>query len=196
MNKIALFSLLTPCGLFFSLTALEPNTGLQAARVGREEVVQAQEVPTIRFSKRAVAVLNPTKGNLVNGMVTFEAVEGGVRVVAKIDGLTPGKHGFHIHEFGDCSAPDAASAGGHFNPTHKQHGGPDSLERHVGDLGNVVADEKGHAEYERIDSVISLTGPDTIVGRSVVVHALADDYKTQPTGNSGGRVACGVISTR
>lgn len=181
------------CGLTFALQATPP--GLIGAREGRIEIIQAQEVP-IRFSKRAIAILNPTKGNMVNGTVTFEAVEGGVRIVAKIDQLTPGKHGFHIHEFGDCSAPDGASAGGHFNPTHKKHGGPDSLERHVGDLGNLVADEKGHAVYERVDSLISLEGPDTIIGRSIVVHALPDDYTTQPTGNSGGRVACGVITSR
>jgi Cu-Zn family superoxide dismutase len=194
MKKLALCTLF--CGLSFSLMATTARLGFDAARVAREDIVQAQQEIPIRFSKRAIAILNPTKGNLVNGVVNFEVVEGGVRITAKIDNLTPGKHGFHIHEYGDCSAPDGASAGGHFNPSHKQHGGPDNLERHAGDLGNVVADEKGHAEYERIDSIITLTGPDTIVGRSVVIHALPDDYKTQPTGNSGGRVACGVISSR
>lgn len=194
MNKIAT-SFFFLCGLSFNLEAVTPALGLQPARVGREEIVQSQNVP-FHFSKRAVCILNPTKGNQVTGIVHFEAVDGGVRITANIDGLTPGKHGFHIHEYGDCSAPDGASAGGHFNPTHKQHGSPDAIERHAGDLGNVVADEKGHAEYERLDTIISLTGSDTIIGRSIVVHALPDDYKTQPTGNAGGRVACGVISSR
>jgi superoxide dismutase, Cu-Zn family len=191
--KIAI--LLAISAPLFTLEAVVAGIGATASRVGREEIVQAQTVP-IRHSKRAVAALNPTKGNDANGVVTFEAVEGGVKIVAKIEGLTPGKHGFHIHEFGDCSAPDGASAGGHFNPTHKKHGGPDHLERHAGDLGNIVADEKGHGEYERVDSVITLSGPDTIIGRSVVIHSNADDFVTQPTGNAGGRVACGIIITR
>ena len=161
---------------------------IQPAREGRDEIVQAQEVP-IRFSKRAIAGRPQSdEGNLVNGIVTFEVVDGGSKkeeIVAKVDGLTPGKHGFHIHEYGDCSAPDGASAGGRFNPTHKKHGAPDALERHVGDLGNIYADEKGHGEYERVDSVVSLTGPDTIIGRSVIVHALPDDFVTQPTGECG-----------
>lgn len=193
MNRIALICLFALWQI--SLSALTPNEAVKAARVGREEVIEAQEVP-IRFSKKAVAILNPTRGNNVTGIVNFEVVEGGVRITATVDGLTPGKHGFHIHEYGDCSAPDGASAGGHFNPSRKKHGGPDHLERHVGDLGNIVADETGHATYDRLDSIISLKGPDTIAGRSIVVHSLPDDYKTQPTGNSGGRVACGVIVER
>jgi superoxide dismutase, Cu-Zn family len=143
--------------------------------------------------KKARAVLHPTKGNQAQGIVTFTEVEGGVLVVADIDFLEPGKHGFHIHEFGDCSAPDGSSAGGHFNPKKMKHGSPDAVERHVGDLGNIGADGRGYAHYERLDKLISLSGEDTIIGRSVVVHSNADDFTTQPTGNSGGRVACGVI---
>lgn len=143
--------------------------------------------------KQARAVLNPTKGNRAQGMVTFTQVDGGVSIVADIDYLEPGKHGFHIHEFGDCSAADGSSAGGHFNPKNTKHGSPEALERHAGDLGNVAANAKGHAHYERIDRVITLEGPDTIIGRSVVVHANEDDYKSQPAGNAGGRIACGVI---
>lgn len=185
--------LMTLCGLFLNVEALTPDMGVRAARIGREEVVEARDTP-YRFPTKAICILDPTKGNLVTGVVRFENVTGGVRIVASIDGLTPGKHGINIHEYGDVSAPDGASTGRHFNPTHKEHGGPDHLERHAGDLGNVVADQTGHADYERIDSIIKLTGPDTIIGRSVVIHALPDDYKTQPTGNSGGRVACGVIA--
>lgn len=143
--------------------------------------------------KQAHAVLNPTKGNRVQGTVTFTQVEGGVRIVAVVDHLEPGKHGFHIHEFGDCSAADGSSAGGHFNPKKTKHGAPEAVERHAGDLGNLAADGKGHARYDRIDKIITLEGEDTIIGRSIVVHANEDDYKTQPTGNAGGRVACGVI---
>lgn len=143
--------------------------------------------------KEAHAYLNATSGNRVRGSVTFTAVEGGVKIIADIDNLTPGEHGFHIHEHGNCSASDASSAGGHFNPTNKQHAGPDAANRHEGDLGNLIADENGHAHYERIDKVISLNGPNSIIGKSVIVHEKADDYKTQPSGDSGDRVACGVI---
>lgn len=143
--------------------------------------------------KQARAVLNPTKGNRAQGLVTFTQVEGGVKIVADVDYLEPGRHGFHIHEFGDCSAPDGSSAGGHFNPTKTKHGAPDAVERHAGDLGNLATDPKGRAHYERIDKMITLEGENTIIGRSVVVHANADDFLSQPTGNAGGRVACGVI---
>jgi Cu-Zn family superoxide dismutase len=142
---------------------------------------------------KAVAVLSPTQGNAVAGEVTFTKVDGGVKIVADVTGLTPGLHGFHIHEFGDCSAPDGASAGGHFNPHHMQHGGPDAEMRHAGDFGTLEADATGKAHYERVDTVISLEGADSIVGHAVIVHAKADDLKTQPTGNAGARVACGAI---
>jgi Cu-Zn family superoxide dismutase len=112
--------------------------------------------------------------------------------VADVDGLSPGKHGFHVHEFGDCSG-DGSATGSHFNPTNSKHGGPDSRERHVGDLGNLVADETGYAHYERVDKIISLEGENSILGRSIVIHADPDDYTTQPTGASGTKIACGVI---
>lgn len=142
---------------------------------------------------KAVAVLSPTKGSSVSGLVTFMKVDGGVKIVADVSGLTPGPHGFHIHEFGDCSAPDATSAGGHFNPQHKEHGAPDAPARHAGDFGNLEADASGKAHYERVDTVISLDGSASIVGHGVIVHEKMDDLKTQPTGNAGARVACGVI---
>lgn len=145
--------------------------------------------------RKARVRLDPTKNSVVRGVVTFTEVPGGIRVVADIAGLTPGQHGFHIHEKGDCSAPDASSAGSHFDPTHSKHGAPDSTERHVGDLGNIIADENGHAEYDRIDSDIALTGEKSIIGKSVIVHSDPDDFTTQPTGNAGGRVACGLIES-
>ncbi|HZR06867.1 MAG TPA: superoxide dismutase family protein [Candidatus Udaeobacter sp.] len=143
---------------------------------------------------KAVAVLHPTAGNKVSGTVTFTEQADGVKVRAEITGLTPGNHGFHVHEFGDCSAADASSAGGHFNPTHKPHAGPDAPERHVGDMGNVQADASGKATLEYVDHQISLSNDEqSAIGRSVVVHAKADDLKSQPAGDSGARVACGVI---
>jgi Cu-Zn family superoxide dismutase len=139
----------------------------------------------------AVAQVKSFKGDEIKGKVVFTRVPNGIRIVADIDGLTPGKHGFHIHESGDCSSP--STVGSHFNPTNSKHGGPDSAERHVGDLGNLVADERGHAHYERVDTVISFEGEKSILDRSIVIHSDADDFTTQPTGNSGDKIACGVI---
>jgi Cu-Zn family superoxide dismutase len=127
------------------------------------------------------------------GVVRFETVEHGVRVVADITGLAPGKHGFHIHEYGDCSSEDGSSAGGHFNPAGMPHSMPASEKRHAGDLGNIEADNSGKAHLDYVDAVISFTGPNSIVGRGVIVHEKEDDLKTQPTGNAGARLACGVI---
>jgi Cu-Zn family superoxide dismutase len=143
---------------------------------------------------KAIAVLRPTDGNKVNGTVTFTEDADGVRVHAEITGLTPGNHGFHIHEFGDCSAADASSAGGHFNPTSQPHAGPDADARHVGDMGNIEADASGVGKLDYLDHHMSLANDErSIIGRSVVVHAKADDLKTPPAGDSGARVACGVI---
>jgi Cu-Zn family superoxide dismutase len=154
---------------------------------------QMEESAGMTAHKTAVAVLHPTEGNDVQGIVKFTEVAGGVEVVADIDGLTPGRHGFHIHEFGDCSALDATSAGGHFNPLDMEHGAPTDEQRHLGDLGNITADNEGHAHFEWTDGMLALNGPNSIIGRAVIVHAGEDDLQTQPTGNAGPRVACGVI---
>ncbi len=146
----------------------------------------------------AVANLQPTEGNQVSGTVTFTEMERGVHVVGQLTGLPQaGPFGFHVHEVGDCSAPDATSAGGHYNPHGTPHGSPDAPAqlRHAGDLGNIVAREDGSAQYERIDHVLQLSGPDSIIGRSVLVHAHHDDLVSQPTGEAGARLACGVIES-
>jgi superoxide dismutase, Cu-Zn family len=142
---------------------------------------------------KAVAVLSPLKGSGVKGIVTFEAADKGVRVRADLTGLTPGKHGFHIHEFGDCSSEDGSSAGGHFNPAGMPHSMPSSDKRHAGDMGNIEAGGDGSAHIDYVDAVMSLSGEHSIVGHAVIVHEKEDDMKTQPTGNAGARVACGVI---
>lgn len=142
---------------------------------------------------KAVAVLIPTAGNKVSGTVTFTQAGDNVKVSAQLEGLTPGKHGFHIHEFGDCSSKDGAAAGGHFNPGGSAHGAPEASARHAGDMGNIDAGADGVARLEFNDPVMKLNGPGTIVGRGLIVHANPDDLKTQPTGNAGGRLACGVI---
>ena len=148
---------------------------------------QAQEVT------KATAQLEPKSNSKVTGTVTFTKVGDEVQVVADIQNLTPGKHGFHIHEKGDCSAPDASSAGAHFNPTHQHHGGTDTADRHAGDLGNIVADASGKAHLDW-KGKMSLSGADSIIGKSVVVHEKEDDLKTDPSGNSGARIACGAIN--
>lgn len=143
----------------------------------------------------AVCVLHPTKDQKAHGWVRFTQEGAKVKVVANIEGLEPNsEHGFHIHEYGDCSAPDAASAGSHYNPEGHQHGAPGASNRHAGDLGNIKADEHGVAHVEVTVDNISIAGTMApVIGRAMIVHAKADDLKTQPTGDAGGRIACGVI---
>jgi Cu-Zn family superoxide dismutase len=146
-------------------------------------------------SPTATASLAPTKGNQAAGNVTFVQKGDKVLVDARISGLTPGLHGFHVHEKGDCTAPDAMSAGGHFNPRKAPHAGPDDAQRHAGDLGNLSANADGVAVYHAEVTGISVgTTDDSIIGRAVIVHANADDLRTQPSGNAGPRLACGLIS--
>lgn len=160
-----------------------------------KDVADAGVIMPSAMGKEAVANVKSVGSNDVKGKVTFTQVSGGIRIVADVDGLTPGEHGFHVHEFGDCGGEGASAAGAHFNPTNKKHGGPESPERHVGDLGNLLADRTGHAHYERVDAIIELEGENSIVGRSIMIHADRDDFTTQPTGASGARIGCGVIES-
>ena len=142
---------------------------------------------------KAVAVLTPTAGNEAHGTVTFTQTNDGVEIEAHIVGLKPNsKHAFHIHQYGDISKDDGTSAGGHFNPEGHDHGEPNGDTRHVGDLGNLEADDSGHAMYKRVDSVIALEGDHSIIGRGVIIHA-GEDMFTQPTGDAGSRIAMGVV---
>ncbi|MFO0891363.1 MAG: superoxide dismutase family protein [Isosphaeraceae bacterium] len=141
---------------------------------------------------KAVAILMPTKNSEAKGRVTFTEKDGKVHVRAEISGLKPGKHGFHIHEFGVWSE-DGMAAGGHFNPTGSKHGAPHESARHVGDLGNLEANENGNATIDDVAfEGLRFHGPASILGRGLVVHEKADDFG-QPVGNAGGRVAVGVI---
>jgi Cu-Zn family superoxide dismutase len=144
---------------------------------------------------RATAKLEPTKGNKTFGEATFEQVGDKVRVAIFVQGLKPGQqHGLHIHEVGDCSSGDGMSAKGHFNPHGKPHGHPSSGNRHAGDLPSLNANKAGRANVQvDVDMITVGPGPASIVGRGLIVHADPDDYKTQPTGNAGARIACGVI---
>ena len=143
----------------------------------------------------ATAQLQPTKGNKTFGEATFEQVGDKVRVAVFVQGLKPGQeHGMHIHEVGDCSSGDGMSTKGHFNPHGKPHGHHASAERHAGDLPALKANQEGRANVQiDIDIITVAPGPASIVGRGLIVHADPDDYKTQPTGNAGARIACGVI---
>ena len=144
---------------------------------------------------RAVAQLEATQGNQVWGNVSFVQVAGNVTVRADVRGLRPSaQFGFHVHEKGDCRSPDGMAAGGHFNPTGKPHAHYTVAERHAGDLTNLRSDAEGVAVYAFETSLLSVTaGPTSVVGRAIIIHAEPDDYRTQPTGNSGARVACGLI---
>jgi Cu-Zn family superoxide dismutase len=143
----------------------------------------------------AIAELKPTQGNSTSGIARFEQRGNKVLVTAEVRGLKPNaEHGFHVHEKGDCSAPDAMSAGGHFNPAGKPHGHHGQTERHAGDMPNLKADANGMATLRfETDLITVAAGPASVIGRGLIVHRDPDDYKTQPTGNSGPRLACAVI---
>jgi len=146
-------------------------------------------------AQTATATLAPTAGNTTAGTVTFAQKGDKVMVNAKVSGLAPGAHGFHVHEKGDCSASDGMSAGGHFNPTGKPHGDPNAPDHHAGDMPMLQADASGNATLSaELGPMMIGSGVTDIVGKSVIVHKDPDDFKTQPTGNSGARVACGVIN--
>lgn len=144
---------------------------------------------------RARAVLEPKSGSKVSGVVTMTQEKKRIILVAKVMGLKPNsEHGFHIHQMGDCSAPDASSAGSHFNPYISDHGRMQENPHHLGDLINISADADGNADYQiALEDVSLRPGKTSIIGRALVIHEEPDDYVTQPSGNSGKRIACGVI---
>ncbi len=143
----------------------------------------------------AIAVVAPTQGQKVAGTVRFHHQGDAVHVTGELTGLAPStKHGFHVHEFGDCSAADGTSAGGHFAPEGHPHGAPDPAQHHAGDLGNVESDASGNAKVDvTVPGLTIATGDRAIVGRGLIVHGQADDLTSQPSGNAGPRVGCGVI---
>jgi superoxide dismutase, Cu-Zn family len=165
--------------------------GLLAAGLSGCESVQNM----VSDGPGATAKLQPTKGNNTSGTVEFRQAGNKVRVAANVSGLKPGsEHGFHVHEAGDCSSDDGMSAKGHFNPLGKPHGSPNSSERHAGDMPMLRADSGGNAKLDtELDTITVAPGPTSIVGRGLIVHADPDDFKTQPTGNAGARLACAVI---
>ena len=143
----------------------------------------------------ATANLQPTKGNKAAGTIKFTQSGDKVRVAGEVTGLRPNQeHGFHIHEAGDCSSGDGMSTKGHYNPQGKPHGNPGSANRHAGDMLALKADANGKAKVDATLDIITVSpGPTSVVGKGLIVHAQPDDYKTQPTGNAGARIACAVI---
>ncbi|MCA9266165.1 MAG: superoxide dismutase family protein [Planctomycetales bacterium] len=174
---------------------IEPTTTTLTPAALSESTTEQPTVsePANAKRPRAISVIRPVGDSGVSGTLHLVKIGDEVEIRGVIEGLTPGEHGFHIHEFGDLSDAKAGkSAGGHFNPTNQQHGRRDAKERHVGDLGNIEADKNGKANISIRDSVIRLDGPNSIIGRSIVIHADADKF-TQPAGDAGARVAFGVI---
>jgi Cu-Zn family superoxide dismutase len=147
-------------------------------------------------TKSARAVLKPTMANAAAGELSLTSMGTGVHIRGELTGLAiNSEHGFHVHDKGDCSAPDAGSAGGHFNPGGQPHGDPRGSAHHAGDLINVRADEQGRAQVDVHTEAATLGdgGANDIAGKAIIVHAKPDDYSSQPSGNSGDRIACGVI---
>ena len=153
--------------------------------------------PAAGSADMASVALAPSSGSMVSGKLMLMPMGDGVHITGEIGGLAPNStHGFHIHEKGDCSAADASSAGGHFNPGGDSHGRASAPHHHLGDNDNLVADANGvaHVNAHFANAVLGGSGADDIVGKAVVVHANADDYTSQPSGNAGARIACGVIT--
>ncbi len=161
---------------------------LNCTKTERVEVIKEFDGPKI---DKAVAVVHPVGQNNISGVVHFERSETGTKVTAEIMGLSEGNHGFHIHQYGDCSAPDGTSAGGHFDPDEMQHNSRDAEKRHVGDMGNLESEgEQSTTTINYVDDNIFL---EEIIGRGIIIHAGEDDLSSQPSGDAGARIACGVI---
>ena len=164
----------------------EPTATHEAAPAKKAEAGET-------VASKAIAMLEPTQGNNVKGKVVLTERSDGVHMQISATGLTPGKHGFHVHAKGDCSAADGSSAGGHYNPNDAPHGAPSASAHHVGDLGNVTADANGNVSEKIVSKTMQLTGVVSVVGKAFIIHGDADDLSSQPSGAAGPRVACGVI---
>lgn len=173
----------------------QPDAGARTADGPQEAGDAAAPEPAATPAEYAEAEILPTEGQTTGGLIKLTRTGEGVRIQGRVTGLEPGAHGFHIHENGDCSAADASSAGGHYEPADDPHGAPEDPpdQHHLGDFGNITAGANGEAEVDISDPELSMSGPDSIVGKAIIVHAGADDLESQPAGDAGARIGCGVI---
>jgi superoxide dismutase, Cu-Zn family len=184
---------LTAC---LALAACTPGAGDTGRASAPGEPAVEVPAPASTEPASAMAILMPTTGSGVTGALRFAVIDGGVHVTGDLGGLEAGgMHGFHVHEIGDCSAVDGSSAGGHFNPDDSPHGRVGGASHHVGDTDNLMADTQGlaRADHRLAGATLGDGAPTDVVGRAVIVHAGTDDYASQPTGDAGARLACGVI---
>jgi len=166
-----------------------------AACAGSKSSTTATTAP--HAGPTATAMIEGRSASTLTGTATFVQNGDAVHVTVDVANAPEGVHAVHLHEKGDCSAPDAASAGGHFNPMHMEHGSPDAASHHAGDFGNMTVGGEGRGHLELDTTMLTVTpGDRSVVGRAIVVHAKEDDMHTQPTGNAGGRIGCGVVSEK
>lgn len=197
MKSVAL-AVLIPVAICTGYAVQESFAGEAPARGGAAGNAPAAANAPVAPRSSATASLTSAPGHSVKGNLTLTNEGTAVTIRGEVTGLEPGKeHGFHVHENGQCNAPDFQSAGEHFNPTKDQHGDPKSNARHLGDIPNLKADKDGRATIDISLKGATLVdkdgGPNEILGKALIVHAMPDDYKTQPSGGSGARIACGVI---
>ena len=181
MGRISRFMLLSfSLGLFTACGSTEVDPGVTVGGNG---------APV-----SAAAVFEPRPGAEIAGTAKFIETEEGVLVAAVLSGLPPGKHGIHLHEKGECVGPDFASAGEHFNPTNQPHACPPDTKRHAGDLGNIEVDADGTGRFELKTDLLTVDpGATSVVGRAVIIHDMADDCVSQPSGGAGVRLGCAVV---
>jgi len=165
----------------------------EATPVASASSTEATPAPSLTSQVAGAQLAGPGG---VSGVITFTQEPGGAHVVARVEHATPGKHGFHLHAGATCTAPDFKSARDHFNPTNASHGAPDAAQHHAGDFGNidVAADGTGNLDLHSTMLSVGDGGAGDVIGKTVVLHKGEDDLKTQPSGNSGDRIACGVVS--
>lgn len=199
MNRKILNFLLFFSFTLFIIVGCQPQKGGETTDYEgmEEETMETEDTQMEMQETTAVAQMGPASGSEVTGTVTFTKNNGEVSVVVDLQNVPEGKHAIHIHENGDCSAEDATSAGGHWNPAEQDHGHISHTDQfHYGDIGNLEAGADGHVHFERtVDDIWTIgDGSDSdIVGKGVIVHAGEDDFTTQPTGGAGARISCGVI---
>jgi len=194
---------LTTCAVALGLAACSKPAENASAPVAADGAAPAPGAPEAAAADAlpptALVALVPTKDSKVSGTLTLtQERTGGVSIMGTVGNLEPGsRHGFHVHDKGDCSAPDGSSAGAHFNPTSMEHGDPSKAgAHHLGDMVNIEADAQGSAQVRVMipDATLHDNGPNDLIGKGIIVHADPDDYTTQPSGNSGARLACGRIA--